>query len=168
MKTSPVPLSATPCRAPVALLSPARRRPVVVPAAFGLKVTAMAQLAPPLTKLPQVLVWEKSPAVPMALITSVTVPVLVSLTVRALLLAPTGTVGKVSEEGDKLTSGPIVPVPLKVPFAGTIGGGVDCSATGSDGSGGGRTVGPVERTTSSVPVSLKVTGALYRSHGLPR
>jgi hypothetical protein len=84
------------------------RIPVLLPAAVGLKVTEMAQLAPALTVLPQSLVWEKSPLVSMALITSVTVPVLVSVTVWGWLLVPTISAGKVSEVGDKLTSGPIV------------------------------------------------------------
>lgn len=83
------------------------RAPVLVPAASGLKVTEMAQVPPALTVLPQLLVWEKSPPISMPEIVSETVPVLVSVTVWALLLAPTGTAGKVSEEGDKLTSGPM-------------------------------------------------------------
>lgn len=106
-KTSPVPLSVTPCTRPVALLSLTMRKPAVVPAAVGLKVTAMVQVAPPLRVLPQVLVWEKAPPVPMPMMSSVTVPVLVSVTVRGLLLAPRNSGGKVSEEGDTLASGPI-------------------------------------------------------------
>jgi hypothetical protein len=84
------------------------RAPVLVPAFVGLKVTEMVQLASALTALPQSLVWEKSPLASMALITSVTVPVLVSVTVRGRLLVPMIWAGKVSEEGDKLTLGPIV------------------------------------------------------------
>ena len=68
----------------------------------------MAQLAPPLTVFPQLLVWEKAPPVPMPRIVRETVPVLVSVTVSGLLVAPTNSAGKVSEEGDKLTLGPIV------------------------------------------------------------
>jgi hypothetical protein len=63
--------------------------PVLVPAAVGLKVTAMVQLAPALTLLPQVLVWEKSPLAVMLEMVSETLPVLVSATVCALLLFPT-------------------------------------------------------------------------------
>jgi hypothetical protein len=89
------------------------RVPVHVPAAVGLKVTEIVQLALTLTVVPQVLVWEKSPPAPMLEIVSEAVPVLVSVTVWALLLVPTISAGKVSEEGDKLSASP-VPVPLKV------------------------------------------------------
>jgi len=65
------------------------RVPVRVPPAAGLKVTEMVQLAPALTLLPQVLVWEKSPFVVMPDMVSEVLPVLVSVTVCALLLFPT-------------------------------------------------------------------------------
>jgi hypothetical protein len=81
------------------------RVPVLVPSALGLKVTAIAQLAPALTMLPQVLVWEKSPMAAMLEIVSEALPVLVRVMVWALL-APTISAGKVSEAGDKLTTGP--------------------------------------------------------------
>ena len=88
MKTRPVPLSATLCGLPVAL-SEMMRVPVLVPAANGLKVTEIAQLAPALMVLPQAWVWEKSPEAVMLDIVSDALPALVSMTVWALLLVPT-------------------------------------------------------------------------------
>jgi hypothetical protein len=46
-----------------------------------LKVTEMVQLAPALTVVPQVLVWEKSPLAVMLEMVSGALPVLVSVTV---------------------------------------------------------------------------------------
>jgi hypothetical protein len=89
------------------------RVPVLVPPATGLKVTEIVQLAPALTLLAQVWVWEKSPLAVMLAIASGALPVLVRVTVRAVLLVPDIWAEKVSEEDDKLTTGP-VPVPLKV------------------------------------------------------
>jgi len=86
--TEPVPLSAIMCGLPVAL-SKMLRVPVLVPGARGLKVTARAQIAPALTVVPQVLVWEKSPLTVMLEIASEALPALPSMTVRALLLVPT-------------------------------------------------------------------------------
>ena len=78
-----------------------------------MKVTEMVQLAPALTVVPQVLVWEKSPLAVMLEMVSDPVPVLVRVTVCAALLVPDIWAAKVSEEDDKLTTGP-VPVPLKL------------------------------------------------------
>jgi hypothetical protein len=82
------------------------RLPVLVPPAIGLKVSEMVQLAPALTLVPQVLVWEKSPLAVMLEMASEALPVLVSVTVCAVLLVPNTWAGKVSEEGAKLTTGP--------------------------------------------------------------
>jgi len=112
VKSWPVPLSATLCGLP-GPSSEMLRVPVRVPPAAGLKVTEMVQLAPALTVLPQVLVWEKSPLAVMLERVSEALPVLVSATVCAPLLVPTNCPEKVSEEEDKLTPGPI-PVPVKV------------------------------------------------------
>jgi hypothetical protein len=65
------------------------RVPVLVPAAVGLKVTEITQLAPALTGVPQVSVWEKSPPVVMLETISEGVPLLVRLTVWAELVVPT-------------------------------------------------------------------------------
>jgi len=64
------------------------RVPVLVPADTGLKVTEIVQLAPALTVVPQVLVWEKSPLVVMLETVSEALPVLVRVTVCAVLLVP--------------------------------------------------------------------------------
>ena len=79
------------------------RAPIVVPAAAGLKVTAMAQLAPAFRMTPQVWVWEKSPLAVRLEMASAALPVLVSTTIWALLLVPTFCAEKVSEAEDQLT-----------------------------------------------------------------
>jgi hypothetical protein len=108
---TPVPVKLTVCELPLAL-SVIVKVPVRVPAAVGVKVTLIVQLAPALTLLPQVLVWEKSPLAVMLEMVSVALPVLVRVTICAVLLVPDNWAEKVSEEDDKLTAGP-VPVPLK-------------------------------------------------------
>ena len=87
------------------------RPPVYVPAASGLKITEIVQLAPGFTVVTQLLVWENPPPTVMLEIFSEALPVLVSMVLWALLV-PTVTAGNVSEVGDKLTEGP-VPVPDK-------------------------------------------------------
>jgi hypothetical protein len=51
--------------------------------------TAKVKLAPALTVVPHVLVWEKSPLAVILEMVSETLPVLVSVTVCALVLFPT-------------------------------------------------------------------------------
>jgi hypothetical protein len=70
-------------------LSEILRVPVLIPAAVGLKVTEIVQLAPALTVVPQVLVWEKSPLGVMLEMVRVTVPVLARVTICAALVVPT-------------------------------------------------------------------------------
>ena len=93
------------------------RVPLLGPPATGLKVTEMVQFVPAATELPQVLVWEKSPAfvpvIVMPEMVSAALPVLVRVTVCAVLLVPDIWAGKVSEEDDKLTMAPI-PFPLRL------------------------------------------------------
>jgi hypothetical protein len=86
---------------------------VLVPPDTGLKVTEIVQLAPALTVVPQLLVWEKSPLAVMLEMVSEALPVLVRVTVCAVLLVPDIWAEKVSEEDDKLTTG-AVPVPVKL------------------------------------------------------
>jgi hypothetical protein len=81
------------------------RVPVLVPAATGLKVTEIVQLAAALRVAPQVLVWKKSPLAVMLEIFSEAVPVLISVTVWGLLLVPAICAEKLSDEEDKLTRG---------------------------------------------------------------
>ena len=89
------------------------RAPLLVPPAVGLKVTEIVQLALALTLVPQVLVWEKSPLAVMLEMLSEALPVLVRVTVCAVLPFPTSWAEKVSKEDDKRTAGPN-PVPPKV------------------------------------------------------
>jgi hypothetical protein len=63
--------------------------PVRVPVAVGVKVTLIVQLAPALTVLPQVLVWEKSPLAVMLETVSEAFPVLVSVTFWGRPVVPT-------------------------------------------------------------------------------
>jgi hypothetical protein len=79
MKSWPIPLSATLCGLSRAL-SEMLMVPVLVPAATGLKVIEIVQLAPTLTVAPQVLVWEKSPLAVMLEMANEALPVLVSVT----------------------------------------------------------------------------------------
>ena len=82
----PVPLKLTICVPPPMLLSVMVSVPVSGPAAVGEKVTLIVQLAPTLTLLPQLFVWEKFPLVVMLMLVMVRValPVLVRVTCDAL------------------------------------------------------------------------------------
>ena len=104
MEARPFPRSATVCGLPAGL-SAMLRVPFFVPAAPGLKVTAMVQSAPALTVLPQVLVWEKSPLAVMPEIVRGVSLVLVSVTVWVLLLVPTTWAENISDEEDILSRG---------------------------------------------------------------
>ena len=91
--TVPVPVSETDCGLP-AVLSVMVTDAARDPAAVGLKVTLMEQFAPAATLGPHVLVSEKSPlfvpVMAMLEIVSGAPPVLVKLTICAVLLLPTG------------------------------------------------------------------------------
>ena len=63
--------------------------PVLVPAAVGLKVTLMVQLAPAASELPQVVVSAKSPLIPILVIVKLTVPELVRVADWAVLVVLT-------------------------------------------------------------------------------
>ena len=119
LKSCPVPVSPAACGLPLAL-SEMVSAPVLVPVAVGVKVTEMVQLAPALTEPPQVLVWVKSPLAAMLEMVREVWPVLVRVTVCALLLVPEFWGGKVSEVGDRLTSGP-APEPFRVTVCGLLG-----------------------------------------------
>src|SRR5208337_3257708 len=109
---TPVPVRLTVCVAGLAL-SVMVTAPVLVPVALGLKVTLRVQLAPAATLEPQVLVWEKSPLTVMRVMLRVAFPVLLRVTLLALLLVPTFCDGKVKEVGERLTAG-AVPVPVRL------------------------------------------------------
>lgn len=103
----PVPVRVTDCGDPVAL-SAACSVAVRVPAAAGLKVTEMVQLAAT-GRLPQVLVWVyEDRSVPMMEIVgalTVAFPVFVIVTVCAVLDFPTAVLVKVRVAGDRVTLG---------------------------------------------------------------
>jgi hypothetical protein len=87
--------------------------PVLVPVAVGLKVTLRVQLALVARLAPQLLVWKKSPLTVMLVMLRVALPVLLRVTLWALLLIPTSCAGKVKEVGKRLTTG-AVPVPVRL------------------------------------------------------
>ena len=84
----PVPDSPTVCGLPLAL-SVTVIEPVREPAAVGVKVTEIVQLAPATTELPQVLVWLKSPLAAIVVIVRVADPLLVNVTDCAALVVLT-------------------------------------------------------------------------------
>jgi hypothetical protein len=106
---TPVPDKLTACGLPVAS-SVIENVPVLEPEVVGVKVTENEQLPPARTVPPQVLVFAKSPVMPVEAIVSVAVPVFVRVTVCAAEVIPT-----VSDPNAKLpveneTAG-AVPVP---------------------------------------------------------
>ena len=87
--------------------------PVLVPVVVGVKVTPKVQLADTASVAPHVLpVVAKSPVGRMLVMLNVAVPVLVKVTVCALLVVPTSWLLKVRLLADRLAMG-ITPVPLK-------------------------------------------------------
>jgi len=95
--------------------------PVLLPVAAGLNVTLMLQLAPGLTVLGQLLVWEKSlrlvPVSTMLVMVRGAVPALLSFTVFCALVVPTFCVPNESDAGEKLAAG-AVPVPVRLTACG--------------------------------------------------
>ena len=111
-----VPLKLTVCGLLLAL-SVTVRVPVTVPALAEVNVTLTVQLAPAARLAPQVLVWAKLALGEAAMLEmlSEAVPELVTVTVCAALVTPTG-VEKVRLEGERATAGvPVVVVPVVPP-----------------------------------------------------
>jgi hypothetical protein len=79
-KSSPLPPKLTICGLLTAL-SVIVNEPVLAPAAVGVKLTVMAQLAPAAKLVPQVLICAKSPLVAMLVMVKAPVPVLFIVTV---------------------------------------------------------------------------------------
>ncbi len=98
------------------------RVPLIVPEAVGLKKTPIAQLIPGLTLLVQALSTPKSPglAATLEMVTAVS-PVLVKVTVVGRPEVPTNWPGNVTPIGDNLTTGPKIPVPLRLTVWGLSG-----------------------------------------------
>ena len=85
LDAAPVPVRLTVCGLPVAL-SATVIVPGWLPAAVGVNVTLMEQLAPAATETAQVLVWAYGALAVMLVIFSAAVPELVSVTVCAALV----------------------------------------------------------------------------------
>ncbi len=118
--TFPVPLRLTVCGLPAAL-SATLRTPVRVPEEVGVNVTLRVQLAPPATEPPQLLVCAKSPLALMLVMFRLELPGLLSITVCDGLVVPTGSLGKLRLDGDKLAPGPLkTPVPVRVKVCGLL------------------------------------------------
>jgi len=115
----PVPERLTVCTLPqpqLQALSVMLTEAVRLPLAEGLNVTLMVQWARATTDLPQVLVCAKSlPFIPLTarlVILKAAVPVLVRVTVRAVLVVLTDWLPKARLVGERLTAG--MPLPTKV------------------------------------------------------
>src|SRR5689334_17924169 len=106
----PVPISDTECplAEPLSLMT---NVPLRDPAAAGVNVTWIAQLAPTASDAGQLLVWLKSPLLLMPAIESAVVPVLLNVTVCVALGVPTVTLPKLSDGGVTTPTGP-VPLPV--------------------------------------------------------
>jgi hypothetical protein len=111
----PVPLRLTVCE-PLAALSSIVSVPVRAPPTVGVKVTEMLQLFPAARLSPQLLVCPKSPVVVMPTMVSVVFPLLLSFTVFAAPVVPTGTDPNFSAvgEADAFGEGPGVGVAVGV------------------------------------------------------
>jgi hypothetical protein len=100
----PVPLRATDCGEPLAL-SVNVTAPVRAPVAVGIKVTAIMQLNPEATLVPQVFVCAKSPVATIEPIVSAPVPEFLNVMACAGLVVPTVCELKVRVVGDSATAG---------------------------------------------------------------
>src|ERR1022692_2506620 len=107
--TVPVPESATVCGLPGAL-SVRVTAPVRDPNWVGVKVTSILQVFPAASVLPQGLLLDaraKSPLAAMLVIFNVAVPLLVRVTLFALLVDPTPSFPNARDVGDRVTTGPL-------------------------------------------------------------
>src|SRR5271167_2073319 len=102
-----------------------RKTPVRVPLAVGLKVTVTLQLAIGARLVPQCgSLWKSLQFVPVVAKPkgsrklAATLPILVSVTVCGLLVAPTATLPKLNKAGD--SDKMMLPVPLPVPVSGSL------------------------------------------------
>jgi hypothetical protein len=109
-KPAPLPPKFTTCGLPAAL-SLMVMEPVRLPAAVGVNVTLMVQLAPTAKLAPQVLSCAKSPVATMLVIIKAAEPVLLNVTACGALVVPKGWLEKVRLMTDKLTTGAGRPSP---------------------------------------------------------
>ena len=110
MGAAPVPVSGTLWGLPDAL-SATPTEPDRVPAAAGVKVTLMVQLAPGARELPQVLVSAKSPVIVIPEIASGAFPVFDSVALWAALVVPGAWLPKARLVGENVATG-AAPVPV--------------------------------------------------------
>ena len=103
---SPPPLSDTVC-GELPALSVIATVPVRVPAAVGVKVTGIVQFAPAATLAPHVWVCAKSPDAVIEVTVRTAVPELVSVTIWATLVVPSGCEAKVRLIGERVTVGAV-------------------------------------------------------------
>jgi hypothetical protein len=87
--------------------------PVRVPAADGVKVTEIVQLAPAARLVPQVWVWAKSPEAAIETIVRAAVPEFVRVNVCPALVVPTVEEAKVRLVGVRLTEA-VLPMPVPI------------------------------------------------------
>ena len=115
---SPPPVRATVCGEPLAL-SVIVSTPVREPAAVGVNVTEIMQLAPAAKLVPQVEVCAKSPDATIEVTANAAVPGLDRAIVWAALVVPTGADAKVRADGESIIPGvAAIPVPLNVTVCG--------------------------------------------------
>jgi len=117
----PVPVRLTVCGLP-ATLSEMLTDAVRVPAAVGLNVTLIVQLPPPATELPQVFVSAKSavlvPVMLMLVMLKLVFPVLLRVTLCAVLVVPTFWLLNVRLVTERLAVADAVPVPVRLTVCG--------------------------------------------------
>jgi hypothetical protein len=96
--------------------------PVRAPAAVGLNVTLIVQLAPTARLVPHVFVCAKSPVAAIELIVAALVPPFVIVVVWAAVVEPTTVAAKPRLAGLAESAGPgAVPLPLRLTFVGPLG-----------------------------------------------
>lgn len=112
----PPPLRVTVC-GELPALSVIVRVPVGVPAAVGVNVTEIVQLAPAATLEPQVFVSAKSPDAVTDVMDRAAVPELVRVTACAALVVPSVREAKVRLVGESTTAGAVTPAPVPLKLA---------------------------------------------------
>jgi hypothetical protein len=95
--------------------------PVRAPAAVGVNVTLMVQLAPTARLVPQLFVCAKSPVAAIELIVAAAVPPFVSVVDCAAVVEPTTVDGNARLPGEAESAGPgDVPVPVRLTVVGPL------------------------------------------------
>jgi hypothetical protein len=92
--------------------------PVLLPAAVGVNVTLMAQLAAGANPAPQVFSSAKSPVTVMLVMVNAAVPELVIVIVCGVLVDPSAWLVKVRLVAERLTTGAAPPMPERVTVCG--------------------------------------------------